>query len=71
MQLNEKSFKKFKSKWMVKVWPDVQLFHGEGVVSTILVDSFIGKEKNLDFWFLLVLGNNDKRRKEMPKKQEE
>ena len=67
MQLNEKSFKKFKSKWMVEAWPHVQLFHREGLVSTILVDSFIGKEKISDFWFLLVLGT--RRRKEMPKKQ--
>ena len=37
------------------------------VVSTILVDSFIRKEKFLEFWFLLVLGT--RRRKEMPKKQ--
>ena len=47
MQLNEKSFKKFKSKWMVEVWPHVQPFHGEGGVFAILVDSFTGKEKNL------------------------
>ena len=37
------------------------------VVSTILVDSFIRKEKFLEFWFLLVLGT--RKRKEMPKKQ--
>ena len=37
------------------------------VVSTILVDSFIRKEKLLEFWFLLVLGT--RKRKEMPKKQ--
>ena len=37
------------------------------VVSTILVDSFIRKEKFLEFWFLLVLGT--RRWKEMPKKQ--
>ena len=34
---------------MVEAWPHVQLFHGEGLVSAILVDSFIGKEKILDF----------------------
>ena len=55
---------------MVEVWPHVQLFHGEGVVSAILVDSFIRKEKKIsDFWFLLVLGTSDSRRKETPKKQ--
>ena len=32
---------------MVEAWPHVQLFHGEGVVSAILVDNFIRKEKNL------------------------
>ena len=32
---------------MVEVWPHVQLFHGKGVVSAILVDNFIRKEKNL------------------------
>ena len=30
---------------MVEAWPHVQLFHGEGVVSAILVDNFIRKEK--------------------------
>ena len=69
MQLNEKSLKKFKSKWMVEAWPHVQLFHGEGVVFAILVDNFIGKEKILECWFLLVLGTSDRRRKETPKKQ--
>ena len=49
MQLNEK---KFKIKWMVEAWPHVLLFHGEGVVYAILVDSFIGKENILDFWML-------------------
>ena len=56
---------------MVETWPHVQLFHGEGVMSTILADIFIGKEKILDFWFLFVLGTSDRRRKETPKKQEE
>ena len=42
-------------------------FSWERVVSTILVDSFIRKEKFLEFWFLLVLGT--RKRKEMPKKQ--
>ena len=32
---------------MVEAWPHVQLFQGEGVAYAILVDSFIGKEKNL------------------------
>ena len=40
---------------MVEAWPHVQLFHREGVVSAILVDSFIRKEKNSQtfdfFWF--------------------
>ena len=34
---------------MVEAWSDVQLFHGEEVVSTILANIFIGKEKILDF----------------------
>ena len=48
-----------------------KLFHGKGVVSAILVYNFIGKEKFLDFLFLLVLGTSDRRRKETPRKQEE
>ena len=31
----------------MNAWPHVQLFHGEGVVSAILADSFIGKENIL------------------------
>ena len=68
----KKSLIKFKSKWMVEAWPHVQPFHGEGVVSAILVDSFIRKEKKsktIEYWFLLVLGTSDRRRKETLKKQ--
>ena len=40
---------------MVEAWSHVQLFHGEGVVSAILANNFIRKEKNLRlsdfFWF--------------------
>ena len=58
---------------MVEAWPHVQLFHGEGVVFAILVDNFIGKEKNLrlliSFGFA-TLGTNDRRREETLNKQE-
>ena len=61
MQLNEKSLKKFKSKWMVEAWPHVQLFHGEGVVFAILVDNFIGKEKNLRLLISFGFGHQKKK----------
>ena len=50
MQLNENGFKKLKSKWIVETWPHVQPFHGEGVVSAILVD----KEKEKENLRLLI-----------------
>ena len=51
---------------MVEAWPHVQLFHGEGVVSTILVDSFIRKEKKSKtfdfFWFWAPVTEEERKR---------
>ena len=50
---------------MVEVWPHVQLFHGGGVVSATLVDSFIGKEKiqTFDFfWFWAPVTEEERKR---------
>ena len=51
---------------MVEAWPHVQLFHGEGVVSAILVDSFIRKEKKsktIDFfWFWAPVTEEERKR---------
>ena len=54
----------------MKTWPLVQPFHGEGVVSAVLVDNFIGKRKILRLMIsygFAVLGTSDIRRKETPK----
>ena len=61
---------------MVETWLRVQPFHGEGVVSAILVDNFIGKRKKKNLRLLIsfgfaVLGTSEGGRKESPKKQEE
>ena len=51
---------------MVEAWPHVQFFHGEGVVSAILVDSFIRKEKKsktFDFvWFWAPVTEEERKR---------
>ena len=51
---------------MVEAWPHVQLFHGEGVVSAILVDSFIRKEKKSKafdfFWFWAPVTEEERKR---------
>ena len=51
---------------MVEAWPHVQLFHGERVVSAILVDSFIRKEKKsktIDlFWFWAPVTEEERKR---------
>ena len=67
-----KWFKKFKSKWMVETWLRVQPFHGEGVVSAILVDNFIGKRKKkksktFDFFWFCRFGYQWGRKKGIPK----
>ena len=46
MQLNEKSLKNFKSKWMGEAWPHLQLFLGERVVCHIARQLY-WKRKNL------------------------
>ena len=51
---------------MVEAWPHVQLFHGEGVVSAILVVSFIRKEKKPKtfdfFWFWAPVTEEERKR---------
>ena len=48
---------------MVEAWPHVQLFHWEGVVSAILVDSFIGKEKNISLLISFGFGHQWQKKK--------
>ena len=51
---------------MVEAWSHVQLFHGEGVVSAILANNFIRKEKNLRlsdfFWFWTPVTEEERKR---------
>ena len=58
---------------MVEAWPHVQLFHGEGVVSVVLVDSFIRKEKKSKtfdfFWFWAPMTEEERKRQRSCKDQ--
>ncbi|KAF3955643.1 hypothetical protein CMV_019159 [Castanea mollissima] len=53
------------------MWPRVQLFHGEGVVSAILVGSLIGKEKilDLDFFYFWAPGTEEERKRQRSKRR--
>ena len=66
-----KSLIKFKSKWMVEAWPHVQIFHGEGVVSAILVDNFIRKEKHLRLLISFGFGHQWQKKKGNTKEAKE
>ena len=67
----KKSLKKFKSKWMVEAWSHVQLFHGEGVVSAILANNFIRKEKNLRLLISFGFGHQWQKKKGNAKEAKE